>query len=271
MLWCSTAAAIPDSKVTWVSLPAPVTTTPTPPSLLAVPDDCIYIDCPLVMVSHPRGQTPERLKESSSFNVLSHALLRARYAVLLSSDGGPTSWGSPAAYQQVTRAHAHAVQMFRWNKRTYALGLSMGGLMALRSTLPAAEYEVNGLALIDAWTNLPAAWHASPQRQHEIRTAYHSDAVPAAQDDLLAQFARGDSLPMFIAASPDDRVVPMQQNSVKLYQYAEKPGSQFVTLSGPHLGGNRFSPQLANQLVNFFQHLEHQHREQARQEKGNLN
>lgn len=255
-LWCSTAAAIPDAKVTWVALPA--ASASTPPSLLGVPDECLYTSCPLVTVSHPRGQTPERLRESPSFNVLSHALLHAHYAVLLSSDGGPTSWGSPGAYQQVADAHAHAVPMFRWNRRTYALGLSMGGLMALRSAQPGAEYPVSGLALIDAWTNLPVAWQASPGRQDEIRKAYQTDFPPNAEGDLLRSFLQGHRLPMFIAASPDDRVVPMQPNSVKLYQYALKPSSQFVTLRGPHLGGNRFTTQLAAQLVNFFQHLERQ-------------
>lgn len=239
------------NRVTWVQLGNGVVNTSKLPSLLGVPENCIYAACPIVVVSHPRGQTPERLYQSTSFKVLADALLKANYAVLLSGDGGPSTWGSPQAFKQVVSAHQQASQLFHWNKRTYALGLSMGGLMALRSALPSSPYALSGLALIDAWTNLKAASRAS--RRGEIEVAYTSKALP---DDVQPQLAHRHRLPMFVAASPDDQVVPWQLNSEQIFQYAEHHYSEFVTLRGPHLGGNRFSPKMADQLVNFFDGLE---------------
>lgn len=246
------AEAAQSAKVTWVNLGGPEAESESP-SLLGVPDNCTYGACPLVVVSHPRGQTPERLHQSASFKVLLGALLKANHAVLLSSDGGPTTWGSPLAFEEVADTHGQALQHFHWNGRTYALGLSMGGLMALRSALSSSPYPISGLALIDAWANLDVAWHTSPARQKEIKAAYATQTAPK---NMLPLLARQPHLPMLVFASPDDQVVPWKQNSKQVFQYAEAHYSEFVTLDGPHLGGNRFSPEVAGQLVGFFQRLE---------------
>ncbi|MFD1730353.1 hypothetical protein ACFSC4_03400 [Deinococcus malanensis] len=109
---------------------------------------------------------------------LSETLLKARFAVLLSGDGGPTTWGSPDALAQVAQTQLEATGRFKWNSRTYAVGLSMGGLMALRSALPGSPYPVHGLALIDAWTDLRGAWGTAVSRRTEISTAYRLTGPP---------------------------------------------------------------------------------------------
>ncbi|CAM3494907.1 Alpha/beta hydrolase [Deinococcus saxicola] len=225
-------------------------------SLLRIPDSCTYLPCPLVVVSHPRNQSAARLRDSGSFRVLIDALLDAHFAVLLSGDGGPTTWGSPSALREVGQVHAQARGRFSWNGRTYALGVSMGGLMALRSALPGSPYRVDGVALIDAWTDLRAAWGASPTRRKEISAAYGTQSEPPPSLDPLMQTFKAPYLPLFVAASVSDGTVPALTNGERLYPHAALGTSEFVSLSGPHLGGNRFTPDMAQKLVGFYKRLE---------------
>lgn len=234
------------------------------PSFLKVPPACYVRECALVIVSHPRGQSAERLEDSPHAEVLVQALLSAPFAVLLSDDGGETTWGSPAALAQVASLRKEAVSHFAWNGRTYALGLSMGGLLALRSALPRSPYPVSGVALIDGWTNLHGAWSSATSRRAEIDAAYALRGAPTPSLDPLQLAAGARPLPLFILASPDDRVVPIQTNGERLFAHAEPGISEFVRVSGPHLGGNRFSAAVARQVAAFFARLELRADEQAR-------
>ncbi|GGM07467.1 alpha/beta hydrolase family protein [Deinococcus aerophilus] len=226
------------------------------PSLLRIPDSCTYLVCPLVVVSHPRNQSAVRLRDSPTFRVLIDSLLESHFAVLLSGDGGPTTWGSPGALRDVGQAHADAVKRFAWNGNTYALGLSMGGLMALRSALPDGPYRVGGVALIDAWTDLRVAWGTSLSRRAEISAAYGtaSEPPPTLDPQLLA--FKAPYLPLFVAASLNDGTVPALTNGERLYPHAALGVSEFVSLSGPHLGANRFTRDMAQKLVGFYKRLE---------------
>lgn len=225
-------------------------------SLLRIPDSCTYLPCPLVVVSHPRNQSAARLRDSATFQVLIGALLESHFAVLLSGDGGPATWGSPRAMKEVGQVHAAALKRFAWNGHTYALGLSMGGLMALRSALPGSPYRVGGVALIDAWTDLRVAWNASPARRKEISAAYGTQNEPPPSVDPLMQTFKAPYLPLFVAASVSDGTVPALTNGERLYPHAALGSSEFVSLSGPHLGGNRFTPDMAQRLVGFYKRLE---------------
>lgn len=225
-------------------------------SLLRIPDSCTYLPCPLVVVSHPRNQSAARLRDSESFRVLIDALLDSHFAVLLSGDGGLTTWGSPSALKEVGQVHAAALKRFSWNGHTYALGLSMGGLMALRSALPGGPYRVSGVALIDAWTDLRVAWSASPARRKEISVAYGTQSEPPPGLDPLMQTFKAPYLPLFVAASVNDGTVPALTNGERLYPHAALGTSEFVSLTGPHLGGNRFTPDMAQKLVGFYKRLE---------------
>ncbi|WP_084050914.1 alpha/beta hydrolase family protein [Deinococcus hopiensis] len=225
-------------------------------SYLRVPPACYRQECALVVVSHPRGQTAGRMRASASVTALVDALLAAPFAVLLSDDGGPATWGSPAALAQVAELHGEAADHFAWNGRTYALGLSMGGLLALRSALPGSPYAVSGVALIDAWTDIRAAWHSATTRRVEIQDAYGLPGQPPADLNPLTLAEAAPPLPLFVVASPDDRVVPMPGNGERLFTWAQGHVSEFVKVSGPHLGGNRFTPALATRLAQFFTRLE---------------
>ncbi|MDL2344940.1 alpha/beta hydrolase [Deinococcus sp. MIMF12] len=233
------------------------------PSFLRVPPACYRQECALVVVSHPRGQSAERLLDSPQVNVLTEALLDVPLAVLLSDDGGESTWGSPAALAQVASLRQEAGSHFAWNGRTYALGLSMGGLLALRSALPGSPYPVGGVALIDPWTDLRSAWGTALARRAEIGHAYGLSGEPEAHHNPMTLAEQAPRIPLFLVASPDDDVVPMQTNAVRLRNRAVPGPSQFVQLSGPHLGGNRFSPKVAGQLADFFGGLEAQATEQA--------
>ena len=255
------SAARSGAALRWIRLGHSLT-----PSLLQVPAGCQLRSCPLVVVSHPRAQDAARLRDSAQVGKISQALLAANFAVLLSSDGGVNTWGSPAALREVAQVHREATRRFRWNSRTYALGLSMGGLLSLRSALPDSPYWVSGVGLIDAWVSLRGAWGSALSRQREIGKAYGLTVPPTPQLDPLPLAQRAVPVPMFLAFSPDDTVVSARKNGELLIPYAEPGVSEVVRLTGPHLGGNRFSPQMVERLVGFYQTLEgraiaRQHRE----------
>lgn len=224
-------------------------------SWLRVPGVCQVAWCGLVVISHPRGQNVERLRDSISMDVMLDALLHAGYAVLLSSDGGLTTWGSPQALKVAGQAHREAVGRFHWNGKTYAMGYSMGGLTALRSTLPGSPYQVQGLILIDAWVNLKAAWSLSASRRSEIRAAYPLASGSVNSFDPLPAALKGGKQPMLVMASVQDKIAPAHLNGAKLYAQALAGPSSYVKLSGPHLGGNRFTPDVARNVVAFLTRL----------------
>ena len=70
-------------------------------------------------------------------------------------------------------------------------------------------------------------------------------------------------MPLFVVASPDDTVVPARTNAELLFPRAEPGVSAYIRVTGPHLGSNRFTPQMVARLVEFFQKLEQ--RAKARQ------
>jgi hypothetical protein len=257
------SASRPNAALRWTRLG-----NPRSPSLLQVPADCQVRSCPLVVVSHPRAQDAARLRDSAQVGKISQALLAADFAVLLSGDGGVNTWGSPAALREVAQVHREATSRFRWNSRTYALGLSMGGLLSLRSALPDSPYTVRGVALIDAWVSLRGAWGSALSRQREIGKAYGLTVPPTPTLDplpLAQRLAPVAPLPLFLAYSPTDTVVSSRKNAELLIPKAEQGVSEIVRLDGPHLGGNRFSPQMIARLVGFYQGLEQ--RAIARQHK----
>ncbi|MDV6374553.1 alpha/beta hydrolase family protein [Deinococcus arenicola] len=250
----SSGAAAPLAQpVNWVALgPA------RRESLLRIPSSCTYLPCPLIVVSHPRNQTAARVRDSASVRVLMDALLAAHFAILISGDGGPSTWGSPKALKEVGQVHALALKRFSWNGRTYALGLSMGGLLSLRSALPTSPYRVSGVALIDPWTDLRGAWGSAVSRRNEINAAYGTTTAPTASLDPMLQVFKTSYLPLFVAASTGDKTVPAVPNGERLYPHASLGVSEFVPLTGPHMGGNRFSSSMAQKLAGFYKRLEGQ-------------
>ncbi|ADV66864.1 alpha/beta hydrolase [Deinococcus maricopensis] len=233
-------------------------------SFLLVPKACVRdVACPLVVVSHPRGQSAERLHASPYVSQYTLALTNANMAVLLSNDGGPNPWGSPAALAELGALHADSVTHFRFNGRTYAFGLSMGGLMALRSA-QRGPYAVSGVILLDGRVDLLGAWGAPGGRRAEIEAAYGLSGPPTPDLDPLitaeVQAEAQERLPLFIIGSHDDRTVPFTENGLRLYLRAAQPAtSRLVTLTGAHLGGAHFTADLAREVTAFVQTLERRH------------
>lgn len=239
-----------EMTTTWKSLGHP-----SYPSLLRIPPTCSQQACPLVVVSHPRNQSAYRLRDSKSFKIIADVLLQHRFAILLSGDGGKNTWGSPQALKNVAKDHDMATKLFHWNGNTHALGFSMGGLLSLRSALPDSPYQVQSVALIDAWVDLISAWKSSTKRREEIQQAYEISAPPTHLNPLN-QMLQSPYMPLFVASSLEDNIVPAMWNGERLYSHGVIGISQFINLSGPHMGGNRFTEKLSRQLVFFFQRSE---------------
>jgi len=229
------------------------------PSFLLVPDACMRdLRCPLVVVSHPRGQTAEHLSGSPAFASYAEALTRSNFAVLFSNDSGPTPWGAPAALASLADLQSRSTDLFQFNGRTYAFGVSMGGLMALRSAQQ-GPYPVSGVVLLDAWADLQGAWAMPGRQRAEVEEAYGISEAPSGDLDPMVLAETYPKLPLFIIGSPDDNAVPFVENGLRLFDRAAEPGvSQLVTLSGAHLGGSHFTPALAQRVAEFLQEVERQ-------------
>jgi len=255
-----------------VSAPAAVPAVPVPkvhvfrldqpdgPSFLHVPDMCVRdLRCPLIVVSHPRGQTAEHLSSSPAFASYAGALTRNNFAVLFSNDSGLNPWGAPAALASLADLQTRSTELFQFNGRTYAFGVSMGGLMALRSAQQ-GPYPVSGVIMLDAWADLQGAWAVPGRHRAEVEEAYGISEAPAPDLDPMMLAETHPKLPLLIIGSLDDNAVPFGGNGLRLFDRAAEPGvSQLVMVSGPHLGGSHFAPALAEQVGRFIQEVERQY------------
>jgi hypothetical protein len=225
-------------------------------SYLYTPVQCAAQPCPLIVVSHTRGRTAADFRLSPFVRLYLDAFLERGFAVLLSSDAGPRTWGNPAALNYLGAVHAQAVRRFAWNRRTYAFGLSMGGLSALRSAL-IGPYPVFGVALLDAHVSLDAALRdpSDTSRQTEVAQAYGLSGAQAAlplRSDPLDLIRDHPALPVFMAGSPDDTAVPFSANGLALFAELPPTERRLLNLSGPHLGGSHFAPEVVAAFADFF-------------------
>lgn len=224
--------------------------------VLLVPPGCRLERCPLLTVSHSRGRTPAELLESPSFQPFLRQLLDAGLPLLISAEGGPDGWGGPEALWQLTRDYTLSVGKFNFSGRTYALGVSMGGMSALRAAVDAV-FDVHGLILIDGRVSLSDAWNSGLSRQPELSAAYAlGGRPPAAHEDPLASLPANFRVPLLVFGSPQDTTVNFTRNGEALYRKAAGVGSQLVRTSGPHLGGSHLNEQVAAQVVAFVRGLQ---------------
>lgn len=257
------APSLPSSLPTFAPTPAPELPQVLPiwhrqgNSYLLKPSTCAH-GCPLVMVHHPHGRTASEMLERPHVLTLLSALLEGGAAVLLSNDAGRAAWGSPGALRYAAEVHSKAVKKLHWNGRTYAMGLSMGGLPALLSphTQP---YRVSAVILIDAKVNLRESWledHDPRFAQHrrEISEAYGvpSGAVLPYGLDPLHDYTH--RLPLLVIGSTEDGIVDFERNSAALL--ARAPQAKLLLLSGAHLSQSRFSPEIGRAVAEFVQRKE---------------
>ncbi len=223
--------------------------------VLLIPPTCQRERCPLLTISHSRGRTPLELLGSGAFQPFVRRLLSANLPVLLSAEGGPDGWGGPEALWQLTRDVTLSRSKFKFSGQTYALGISMGGMSALRAAVDGV-FEIHGLILIDGRVSLFDAWRSGTGRQGELSAAYAlGGRPPVAHEDPLHSLPSKFKLPLLVFGSAQDATVNFGRNGEALYLRAAGSGSQLVKTSGPHLGGSHLNPAVADQVVKFIQGL----------------
>ncbi|GMA14299.1 alpha/beta hydrolase (plasmid) [Deinococcus metallilatus] len=254
-------AASPPPPVTDAALPPVLRFThPLGDAFLLRPASCAPA-CPLVVVSHSRGMSAELSLTRPHLRSLFARLTEAGYAVLISNDAGPTTWGAPQALTYLADMHARAVRTFPFNGHTYNFGYSMGGLPALLTAYKGV-YPVSGVILLDAQVNLLDVWRGSNATFSAEVTASHGlngqAALPPGRDPYH-DFAGQDAaqLPLLVAGSAEDQVVAFTRNGEALYARSASPESRLLRLTGPHLGASHFGDALVSGMLAFLNRLEH--------------
>ncbi|THF84994.1 alpha/beta hydrolase [Deinococcus sp. KSM4-11] len=214
--------------------------------------------CPLVVVSHSRGMTADLSLTRPHLTALYARLQGAGYAVLVSNDAGPTTWGAPQALTYLADMHARAVRLFPFDGHTFTFGYSMGGLPALL-TAYAGVYPVSGVMLLDAQVSLEDAWRGgNPTFMADIAAAHGlrpGEALPPGRDPARDYPGAGTALPLLVAGSAADSAVSFARNGEVLYAANTSPESRLLHLDGPHLGGTHFGPAFADELLAFLERV----------------
>ena len=246
-----------------LSAPAPVLQQviahPAGAAYLFTPRACLTRPCPLIVISHTRGRTAAEFAQSPFVRQFLNAFTARGFAVLFSNDGGPRTWGGPAAQTYLAEVRRAALERFRFSGHHYAFGLSMGGLAALRSALDGPD-EVRGVALLDAHVSVATALHdgSDPSRQAEVAAAYGlADGRAEVPPDLdPIDLIRTQPLPLFVAGSAQDQTVPFAANGEAIFPLALPGESRLLIYAGPHLGGSHFAPSVVSEVADFFARLE---------------
>ncbi|WP_295823270.1 alpha/beta hydrolase [uncultured Deinococcus sp.] len=249
------SAPVPPSLVSPVPDPAAPIRLPHPlgDAFLLPPAACTPT-CPLVVVSHSRGMTADLSLTRPHLMALYARLQNAGYAVLVSNDAGPTTWGAPQALTYLGDMHARATRLFPFDGHTFNFGYSMGGLPALL-TAYAGVYPVSGVMLLDAQVDLHDVWRggnatfmADIAAAHGLRPA---DPLPPGRDPARDYPGAGSALPVLVAGSDADSAVSFARNGMALYAANTSPESRLLRLAGPHLGGTHFGPALVDPMLDF--------------------
>jgi hypothetical protein len=178
----------------------------------------------------------------------------AGYAVLVSNDAGPTTWGAPPALTYLADIHARAARLFPYDGQTFTFGYSMGGLPALL-TAYAGVYPVAGVVLLDAQVNLEDAWRGGNATFMADIAAAHGVApggsLPPGRDPAHDYPGAGRTLPLLVAGSAADSAVSFARNGEALYAANTSPHSRLLRLDGPHLGAGHFGPAVVDEVLAF--------------------
>lgn len=217
--------------------------------------------CSLVVVSHSRGMSAELSLARPHLRQLFATLTDAGYAVLVSNDAGPTSWGAPQALAYLADVRARAIKQFAFSGRTYNLGYSMGGLPALLSAYQGI-YPVSGVMLLDAQVSLLNVWQGHNAAFRDEVTAAHAlsvrDPLPFGRDPLLDYSGpRERQLPVFVAGSAHDQTVAFTPNGRALFARSTSAHSRLLELPGAHLSASHFGGVFADGVLLFLNGLEH--------------
>ncbi|OLV17245.1 hypothetical protein [Deinococcus marmoris] len=158
--------------------------------------------------------------------------------LLLSSDGGRETWGSPTALNTLRRAYRAALPHFRHDGRVYTLGISMGGLpatlTAYRRTL---GFPINAVALVAGRVNLNNAVRTSKSRGRSVAAAFAGASTRG--HDPVNDFSGfvGTKTPLLVVSSSQDQAVSGVKNGLLLATLARRVGAKtkVIGVMGPHL------------------------------------
>lgn len=228
---------------------------PAGDSQLVVPSACWQRACPLVIVSHGRGGHASDGSTHAPFDAMLDAIDKQGFVLLLSSDGGRETWGSPAALNTLRRAYRAALLQFRHDRRVYTLGISMGGLpatlTAYRRTL---GLPINAVALVAGRVNLNNAVRTSKSRGRSVAAAYAGASTQG--HDPVNDFGGfvGTRTPLLVVSSPQDQAVSGVQNGLLLATLAQKVGARtkIIGVMGPHLNRQYVNADIGQQIGAFF-------------------
>lgn len=228
---------------------------PAGDSQLVVPPVCWQRACPLVIVSHGRGGQASDGSTHAPFDAMLDALDVQGFVLLLSSDGGRETWGSPRALNTVRRAYRAALPQFTHDGRVYTLGISMGGLpatlTAYRRTL---GLPIKAIALVAGRVNLNNAVRTSKSRGRSVAAAFAGASTQG--HDPVNDFSRfvGTRTPLLVVSSPQDQAVSGVQNGLLLATLARKAGARtkVIGVMGPHLNRQYVNADIGGQIGAFF-------------------
>lgn len=228
---------------------------PAGDSQLVVPSVCWQRACPLVIVSHGRGGQASDGSTHAPFDAMLDAIDKQGFVLLLSSDGGRETWGSPAALNTLRRAYRSALPRITHDGRVYTLGISMGGLpatlTAYRRTL---GLPINAVALVAGRVNLNNAVRTSKSRGRSVAAAYAGASTQG--HDPVNDFSGfvGTRTPLLVVSSPQDQAVSGDQNGLLLATLAQKVGARtkIIRVTGPHLNRQYVNADVGRQIGAFF-------------------
>ncbi|TSA79510.1 hypothetical protein FNU79_17850 [Deinococcus detaillensis] len=222
---------------------------------LVVPKACRAKPCSLVIVSHGRGGLASAGIQHAPFDTLLDAIDTQGFVLLLSSDGGPSTWGNTAALSSIQRSYKAALPHFQHDGRVYTLGVSMSALpatlTAYRRTL---GIPIKAVALVAGRVNLQDAVRSSVSRGKSITAAYGS--APLITSDPVNYFRHfvGRRTPLIVVVSPQDTVVSSAKNGGRLAHLARSAGAsvEVVQVSGQHLTHGYVNAEIGRQIGAFF-------------------
>jgi dipeptidyl aminopeptidase/acylaminoacyl peptidase len=237
-------------------------------SILLVPDLCSFSSCPLLIVSHPYGATPEYGLDFVAHPQYAHFLnrfLEGGYALLLSSDGGRETWGNPDALGAVVRAWKLAQTQFHYSGNTYSLGVSMGALPAALVGLT-GKIDIKATVSLAGVLSLPQMYFDSNSgMRNSIARAYGLPIDNLISPDQLGfatvthnpledtYYFKERKIPFLVIGSSADKLVSFAKQGLAFVEKMQTfdPRSKSLEVTGPHLSGTHFSDEVAQQVLDF--------------------
>lgn len=218
---------------------------------------------PLIYLCHRLGERTKMDRQNEAPWIMFATLQRAGWNILRSADAGPVTYGNDRALAYGARMCGKAIERIEWDRRLFALGISMGTLAALLITWRGLfPHPVQAVATVAGVTDLAAIHARPPNRRARIDAAYAvtgrlSFERASRGHDPLNDFGSFPSnrVPLLATASADNRLLPIAVHAAPMVEASRAIGipSRLVRISGPHIGPEHFTPKLATRIADFFE------------------